>query len=49
MCEPARVKKTQARHQPLFRALKNGDGQPPRYLAIKARWASFYRGPLLAR
>ena len=47
MCEPARVTETQARHEPLFRALKNGDGQPLRYLAIQARWASFYREPLL--
>ncbi len=35
------VKETQARHGPLFRALKNGDGQPLRYQTIQARWATY--------
>ena len=35
------LKETQARHGPLFRALKNGDGQPLRYQTIQARWATY--------
>ena len=35
------LKETQARHGPLFRAMKNGDGQPLRYQTIQARWASY--------
>ena len=35
------LKETQARHGPLFRALKNGDGQPLRYQTIQARWAAY--------
>lgn len=35
------LKETQARHGPLFRAIKNGDGQPLRYQTIQARWASY--------
>ncbi|NCC35864.1 MAG: site-specific integrase [Chloroflexia bacterium] len=33
-------KETQARHGPLCRALKNGDGQPLRDQTIQARWAA---------
>jgi hypothetical protein len=32
----------------MIEPLKNGDGQPLRYLVIQARWVSFYREPLLA-
>lgn len=32
---------THAQHGPLFRALKNGDGQPLRYQTIQARWAAY--------
>lgn len=35
------LKETQARHGPLFRPLKNGDGQPLRYQTIQARWAAY--------
>jgi integrase len=35
------LKATSARHGPLFRALKNGDGQPLRYQTIQARWAAY--------
>ncbi len=35
------LKETKARHGPLFRALKNGDGQPLRYQTIQARWATY--------
>ncbi|RRR67672.1 MAG: site-specific integrase [Candidatus Viridilinea halotolerans] len=35
------LKATQAQHGPLFRALKNGDGQPLRYQTIHARWAAY--------
>ncbi|NNJ13631.1 tyrosine-type recombinase/integrase [Chloroflexales bacterium ZM16-3] len=35
------LKETKARHGPLFRALKNGDGQPLRYQTIQARWAAY--------
>jgi site-specific recombinase XerD len=35
------LKETQARHGPLFRALKHGDGQPLRYQTIQARWAAY--------
>ncbi len=35
------LKETQARHGPLFRALKHGDGQPLRYQTIQARWATY--------
>lgn len=35
------LKETQVRHGPLFRALKNGDGQPLRYQTIQARWADY--------
>lgn len=35
------LKETQARHGPLFRALKNGDGGPLRYQTIQARWAAY--------
>jgi integrase/recombinase XerD len=35
------LKATQAQHGPLFRALKNGDGQPLRYQTIQARWAAY--------
>lgn len=31
----------QARHGPLFRPLKNGDGQPLRYQTIQERWAGY--------
>ena len=35
------LKEMPSRHGPLFRALKNGDGQPLRYQTIQARWASY--------
>jgi integrase/recombinase XerD len=35
------LKVTQARHGPLFRPLKNGDGRPLRYQSVQARWASY--------
>jgi len=35
------LKEMQVRHGPLFRALKNGDGQPLRYQTIQARWAAY--------
>lgn len=35
------LKQTQARHGPLFRALKNGDGRPLRYQTIQTRWANY--------
>ena len=35
------LKETKARHGPLFRALKNGDGQPLRYQTIHARWVDY--------
>ena len=35
------LKETQARHGPLFRPLKNGDGQPLRYQTIQVRWAAY--------
>lgn len=35
------LKETQARHGPLFRAMKNGDGQSLRYQTIQVRWASY--------
>jgi integrase/recombinase XerD len=35
------LKETKARHGPLFRALKNGDGQPLRYQTIQARWVAY--------
>jgi integrase/recombinase XerD len=35
------LKETKARHGPLFRPLKNGDGQPLRYQTIQARWAAY--------
>ena len=35
------LKATKARHGPLFRALKNGNGQPLRYQTIQARWAAY--------
>jgi integrase/recombinase XerD len=37
------LKVMQARHGPLFRPLKNGDGQPLRYQTIQARWAAYCR------
>ena len=35
------LKATRARHGPLFRPLKNGDGQPLRYQTIHSRWAAY--------
>ena len=35
------LKDTQARHGPLFRPMKNGDGLPLRYQTIHARWAAY--------
>jgi integrase len=35
------IKETQVRHGPLFRAMKNGDGQPLRYQTIQARWSAY--------
>ena len=35
------LKETQARHGPLFRALKHGDGQPLRYQTIQVRWVAY--------
>ena len=35
------LKETQARHGPLFRPMKNGDGLPLRYQTIQARWAAY--------